>query len=120
MTGTVTANASVENKSMEANVIFPHLSHRRGDRVALDRLVAVWPAQTLAHFSLRVPRKSEHAQGGPQQTCNSEHLYAHISVKPQALRALQVAQRMKCSRQLRSQLTDYAWLAAFVAVYSGL
>ena len=36
MTGTVTANASIENKSIEANVIFLHLSHRRGDRVALD------------------------------------------------------------------------------------
>jgi len=52
----------------------------------LTRLVAVWSAQSLVHLSLRVRRKSEQDKGGPQQTCHSEHLCAHISVKPQALR----------------------------------
>ena len=52
----------------------------------LTRLVAVWSAQSLVHLSLRVRRKSEQAKDGPQQTCHSEHLCAHISVKPQVLR----------------------------------
>src|SRR5215469_9345744 len=57
---------------------------------SLTRLVAVWSAQSLVHLSLRARRKSEQAKDGPQQTCHSEHLCAHISVN-RKLYALRVA-----------------------------
>jgi hypothetical protein len=86
------------------------------------RLVAVWPAQSLVHSSLRVRRKSEQAKGGPQQTCHPEHLCAHTSVKPQALRLTSGPKVRTKALALLDVLDRYACLAAFVAapVYSGL
>ena len=73
--------------------------------VPLTRLVAVWPPPNSRPFQFGRTQEGGARTGQTTTDMQFGALYAHISVKPQALRAQQVAQRMKYSRLLRSQLT---------------
>ena len=120
MTGTVTANASIENKSIEANVIFLHLSHRRGDRVALDP-----SRRCLARLKSRPFQfgrtQEERARTGRTTTDMLFGAFVRTHLRETAgVTRPTSGPKDEILSPVTKSIDCYAWLAAFVAVYSGL